>query len=177
MKRHRRPTSASALRQPGEQGWGSISAIRAAKALLVVFIAVILSRSFPHATTSTNILCSSHFPLFCQSEDGYIGNFFSNVHSPSYGSRSAARYYPSLMNIQSEALRLLLDVTHENSGVALELVNLRIATSDLCAVVSASDLRDREVVYTTLRGVATDIQALGRRLTRSRAHIDGFADT
>lgn len=171
MKRCRRPTGASsACRQQRGQGGGRISAGRVAKTLLIVVVASILS-SFLE-----NIFCSSSFPFFCLFEHGYIRNRFSNTRATSYDGHFAAAYYPSMMNIQSEALRQLLDVTYGNSGVALELVNLRAATTDLCAVVSVSDFRDRGVVCDTLRGVAADIQALGRRLTKTRVRVNGFAD-
>lgn len=80
------------------------------------------------------------------------------------------------MDIQSEALRQLLDITYGNSGVAFQLVNLRASTSDLSAIVAGSDFKDGQVMYSTLRNVVADIHALGRRLTKSRARINGFAN-
>ncbi|KAF7789182.1 hypothetical protein EIP86_000119 [Pleurotus ostreatoroseus] len=85
--------------------------------------------------------------------------------------------YPSLMDVQETRMVQLMDQSAGNIVISWDIKKAEMATSDLIALVKASDLRSRDLLASHLSQFVTDAKVVSRRLQKLSAHIGGAVDS
>lgn len=80
------------------------------------------------------------------------------------------------MNVQGKAFETLLEESVDGPGLALEIKNAEMATSDLIMLVRVSDLKSKDRLAATLVQFVEDARKAGRSLTRFNARVGGAVD-
>ncbi|KAA1477180.1 hypothetical protein DENSPDRAFT_828456 [Dentipellis sp. KUC8613] len=84
--------------------------------------------------------------------------------------------YPQLMNVQSQTLETLLEEAVDGPGLALEIKQAEMATSDLATLVRVSELTSRDRLAEALTDFVSDSRKVGRGLHQFSSKVGGAVD-